>query len=774
MKLEPLFKHQKQSIAILAKQPRIFDTSDPGCVDSMTEYLTPQGWKYIDRYTKGELVAQFHPDTREIEFVEPLAYIKKPCETMVAISPVRGTSQLLSPEHRVLYYKPDNSWDECSAQEFMEALHKNGASHFKRKFCTTFSVRNTTRLNLTDAEIRLMVAVIADGHFPSSTNRCTVRIKKQRKIQRLRKLLKQANTPFIEKQCGGKDPEFQVFRFAAPYRQKTFDGLWWQASQEQLEIIADELPHWDSTQDPRPSAGTRFSTFDKASADFAQYAFSAAKRTASVSVHTRERKGRRDMAEWVVHVCANDKMPGPGRKDRVHYASSTDGYKYCFSVPSTYLLLRRRGYIFATGNTGKTRVEIEDFAARRKKRGGPALVLAPKSILMSAWGKDIHKYAPHLKISIAYATNRDQAFQAEADVYITNHDAVRWLAAQKEFFWKRFKSGVLIVDESSAYKHHTSARSKAIAKIVKHFNIRRLLNGTPNSNGICDIWHQMYLVDDGERLGKSFFAFRSAVCTPRQVGPAANMVKWEDKPNAEAIVSALIKDVSIRHKFEDCVDIPANHQYSVPFELNKKHMALYKELEASSILYLKENTVSAINGAVLYSKLLQCSSGAVYGEGNKYSVLDTERYELIMDLVEERRHSIVFFNWAHQRDELVKLARARKLLHAVIDGTTSGKARENIVEQFQTGLYRVLFAHPQSAGHGLTLTRATATIWASPTYNLEHYLQGLKRIHRIGQKEKTETIMVLAPNTVEEKVYETLLQKNTKMTALLNYLKEAA
>ena len=770
MKVPPLYAHQKESIKILARSPRIFDTSDPGCVDSMTEYLTPQGWKYIDRYTKGELVAQFHPDTREIEFIEPLAYIKKPCETMVAISPVRGTSQLLSPEHRVLYYKPDNSWNECSAQEFMEALHKNGAPHFKRKFCTTFSVRNTTRLNLTDAEIRLMVAVIADGHFPSSTNRCTVRIKKQRKIQRLRKLLKQANAPFIEKQCGGKDPEFQIFRFAAPYRQKTFDELWWQASQEQLEIIADELPHWDSAQDPRPSAGTRFSAFDKASADFAQYAFSAAKRTASVSVHTREREGRRDiMAEWVVHACANDKMPGPGRKDRVHYAPSTDGYKYCFSVPSTYLLLRRRGYIFATGNTGKTRVEIEDFAKQSKK----VLILAPKSLLESAWGNDIKKFAPQLKVSIAYASNREEAFKATADVYITNHDAAKWLAAQKEAFWKDFE--VLIIDESSAFKHHTSKRSKSVAKIAKFFPIRRLLSGTPNSNGVCDIWHQMLLVDDGKRLGKSFFAFRSAVCTPQQVGPQANMVKWEDKPNAETIVSALIKDVTIRHRFEDCVDIPANHQYSVPFQLNKKHAMLYKQMEAASILQVKNKTITAINAAVLYQKLLQVSSGAVYDDAAGYTLLDEDRYELIMDLAEQREHSVVFFSWTHQRDQLIKQAESRGLTYALIDGTvTSAKRRAEIVEHFQAGFYRVLFAHPQSAGHGLTLTRATATIWSSPTYNLEHYLQGLKRIHRIGQKAKTETIMVLAPGTIEEKVYQALRDKDAKMTTLLSFLKEAA
>ena len=203
-------------------------------------------------------------------------------------------------------------------------------------------------------------------------------------------------------------------------------------------------------------------------------------------------------------------------------------------------------------------------------------------------------------------------------------------------------------------------------------------------------------------------------------------------------------------------------------------MAAYKQLEDNSILLLKQSSVTAINGAVLYGKLLQLASGAVYNDDDAYSLIDTGRYEMIIDLVQERLHSVVFFHWKHQRDELIKLAKARGIKFALIDGSVAGKTRDEVVKHYQQGFYDVLFAHPQSAGHGLTLTKGTATIWASPTYNLEHYLQGLKRIHRIGQKEKTETIMILAPGTIEEKVYESLCNKDAKLTTLLNYLKEAA
>lgn len=126
------------------------------------------------------------------------------------------------------------------------------------------------------------------------------------------------------------------------------------------------------------------------------------------------------------------------------------------------------------------------------------------------------------------------------------------------------KFDTLIADESSAFKHHTAQRSKGLAKIRKFFGYVRLMSGTPNTNGVCDLCGtKCFLLDGGKRLGRSFFGFRSAVCVPEQVGPAASMVKWVDKDNAEAIVSALISDIVIRHRFEDCVNIPANHQYSV-------------------------------------------------------------------------------------------------------------------------------------------------------------------------------------------------------------------
>jgi SNF2 family DNA or RNA helicase len=418
--------------------------------------------------------------------------------------------------------------------------------------------------------------------------------------------------------------------------------------------------------------------------------------------------------------------------------------------------------------TGKTFVRIMAFAKRRAKGSGCLLVLAPRSLLRSVWYNDFKKFAPHLKVSIANAANREQAFSEDADVYVTNVDAAKWLVKKPAAFFKKFDE--FTVDESTAFKHHTSQRSKAMAKIATRFKYRSCLTGTPNGNSITDVWHQAFILDEGARLGNSFYKFRDTVCIPKQVGRTAQAVRWEDREGAEEAVFSLLSDIVIRHKFEDCVDIPENHRYTLPYELTTKQLAAYAELEATQMLLLEKSkgALLAINAAAVATKLLQVASGAVYSSPDNYSVIDTGRYEMVLDLVEERKHSLVIYLWKHQRDLLAAEAEKRGIRFCVYDGSATDKERFEMEQGYQAGVYQTMFGHPQTVAHGLTLTKGTATIWASPTYNLEWFVQGSKRQHRIGQKQKTETIVVVAPGTLEEKVYDSMLTKDARMTNLLD------
>lgn len=435
---------------------------------------------------------------------------------------------------------------------------------------------------------------------------------------------------------------------------------------------------------------------------------------------------------------------------------------------------RPRVFDASDPGTGKTRVAIESFAERRKRGGGAALIVAPRTILGSAWRAEFRKFAPSLGTSIATAEKRVEAFHVDADAYLINHDGIKWIQEQikrDKNFLKHRNIDTLIVDESGAFKRPESQRSKAMRKVAKLFEHREIMNGTPNPNSVLEIWHQMMILDDGQRLGDSYYAFRMATCTPKQVGPSAHMVKWLDKEGAQEAIAKLIEDITIRHKFEECLDIPENFTYQVPYELSAEQRRAYEQMRKEQMMVVKEQLVTAVNAAVVATKLLQVASGAVYTEAGEWVLVDTERYELVLDLIEQRKYCVVFFLWQHQKEYLINEARKRGITFGVLDGTVSSdREREETVRYFQGGLYRVIFAHPASAAHGLTLTKGTTTIWASPTYNLDHFLQGNKRIYRAGQTEKTETILIIAQDTIEERVYNALMDKKVRMEDLLTML----
>lgn len=415
--------------------------------------------------------------------------------------------------------------------------------------------------------------------------------------------------------------------------------------------------------------------------------------------------------------------------------------------------------------TGKTRAHLMAYAVRRSKGAGRCLIVCPKTLMRTAWGGDLDKFFPTLTYAIADAKNRLTAFDFNTDIVIVNTDGVTTLVKHPTVL-KGFTD--LIIDEVSYFKHATSQRSKALAKISKVLRNKYALTGTPNPNSVTELWHPAFLVDGGARLGPSFFHFRNSVQAAEQVGPMPNMVKWHDKPEAVHAVFGLLSDIVVRHRFEDVMmHVPPNHVTRMQFDLPKRLLKQYHELEDTSILQLKGDDVTAVHAASLRNKLLQCASGAVYTADGKYAVLANERYELIAELIGQYRHSVVFFNWRHQRDQLTALLETRDTTFAVIDGDTPDHERTRIVNEYQSGAYQTVLMHPRTGAHGLTLTRGEACILASPIYEADLLKQGIHRIYRGSQDKVTNTILVEARDTVEDMVYARLDEKTVHMNDFL-------
>jgi len=419
--------------------------------------------------------------------------------------------------------------------------------------------------------------------------------------------------------------------------------------------------------------------------------------------------------------------------------------------------------------TGKTRASLTAWFASPGKRR--LLVAAPLSILGAAWKADIFKYFPdNTGVAIAHgsAQKRAAAMKSIADVVLINHDGLKWLADQVnkgEIDLSSFSH--FILDEFTAFKHRTSQRGQALEIICRRIPNAIFLGGTPNSNEVTDIWNPAFCLDGGKRLGNSFFRFRLQVADARQVGPKPQMVKWVERIGAREWIADQLKDITFRVSLEDCVDMPEHVVSTFNVEMPPQVMAQYHQMQRFSLADINGELITAVHAGARAKKLLQILSGAVYRPDGEIQKVFDDRYEFVMDLVEERQHCIVGFNWKHERDGLIEAARKRGITFAVIDGDCPQADREKITADFQDGRYRIIIAHPKSAAHGFTWVRGTTTIWCSPTYDAEWYQQFNHRIYRAGQTQRTETIRIAAANTCEEAVYNALDTKLDSMEDLL-------
>jgi len=427
---------------------------------------------------------------------------------------------------------------------------------------------------------------------------------------------------------------------------------------------------------------------------------------------------------------------------------------------------------FSDAGTGKTAAWIRWFEeARKGMKNNRGIVFAPLSILTAAWANDVATFAPDLRVQVVTAKDRRDTFKADADLFVTNHDMIRAIAKEPNLLPD--KLGFLNVDESTAFKNPKAARAKAMYRHTRHVEHRTIMTATPRPQGIQDLFQQVLIADDGERLGQNYYRFLNSVCEPEQVGAHRQAVQWIEKTGASDAVADLLDDITIRHKLEECIDMPERVYVKMPLELSTKHRAAYDELKAFMLIETANGSrINAIHAGALRQKLLQMLSGAVYDEERLVQTFSTERYNLVADLVETRPASLVAYEWKHQMTALSTEFKKRGIKHAVIDSSVPKLAdRTEIVRKFQAGELQAIIAHPRSAGHGLTLTRAVTVIWPSPTSSSELWTQFNARIYRAGQDKRTEVIMLHAVDTAEDRVYDNLTYRVSQEEDFLTLVK---
>ena len=334
-----------------------------GCVDKETEFLTPYGWKKICDYKEGDEVLQYNEDGTAV-FVKPECYIKEPCDTFYHFETKYGINQTLSEDHILTYMSAKGKLHHEPLANYLSR-----EKPFYGRFITAFKASGKG-IDMTDDELRLNIAIIADGSLPKNNRKyhqARFHLKKDRKKQRLKELLDRMGIEYATHVSVAEG--YVDFYVTYPKAVKTFPKEWYNCSQEQLQVIAEELPYWDGSFTKRRHGTTvRVSTNVVENSDFIQYAFAATNRHASIL--TRDRTGQqywtcgklytRKTKEMDV-VVSNRILYGINIDKRDTHQMTTfdpvpseDGFKYCFTMPSGMWVMRREGKIAVTHNCGKT------------------------------------------------------------------------------------------------------------------------------------------------------------------------------------------------------------------------------------------------------------------------------------------------------------------------------------------------------------------------------------------------------------------------------------
>lgn len=352
-------------------------TGKAGCVDCDTEYFNGKEWKRISEYNGEDSVLQFNAD-KTANLVKPLAYHKYPAETLKHFKTQYGIDQVLSEEHEIVYYTSKHNLAKKSVADVIKQYYKTGTKNIFNGFLPGVFIYNGIGIPYSNELIRLMVASICDGSYYNnvsknapSYNQCRFHIKKDRKKDRLRWLFEENKLEHWEHESAAEG--YIDLYVKMPFRIKEFDNWWYNCSQEQLKIIVEECLFWDGHVTKNRKG---FSTAIKKNADFVQFAATATGHVSNISVsnrigkfHSKNSKYQYKTAEYTV-VISNRTQLNFGHKDGlVSDYKTIDGYKYCFTVPSSMLVLRRNNKIFITGNSGKSSLINQIFINESLNQG---------------------------------------------------------------------------------------------------------------------------------------------------------------------------------------------------------------------------------------------------------------------------------------------------------------------------------------------------------------------------------------------------------------------
>ncbi|HBL84713.1 MAG: DEAD/DEAH box helicase [Clostridiales bacterium GWF2_38_85] len=412
------------------------------------------------------------------------------------------------------------------------------------------------------------------------------------------------------------------------------------------------------------------------------------------------------------------------------------------------------------------------------------LVVAPLRVGLTVWPQELKQWDcfHDLTYAVAIGTEKQRkaALRQNAMITIINRENVSWLVNESG---EELDFDMLVIDEMSSFKHHTSQRFKALVMSRNRYKRVVGLTATPATNGLIDLWAQFRILDYGKRLGRFIGKFRDTYFNPGKTNGTI-VYSYTPKPGAEKKIYSLIDDITVSMKADDHLKMPECLYRRYPVMMSPMEYEQYEKLKRDMVVSLHytppetalgdtrdENSVdheervielTAANAAVLSGKLLQMANGAVYDEDKRTVYIHDRKLDALEDLVEAANGNPVLIAYWYQHD----LERIRSRLKVEeLKGSDS-------IRRWNNGEIPVAVIHPASAGHGLNLQNGGSTlIWFGLTWSLELYQQTNARIWRQGQKRTVVIQHIISVGTIDEDVLKALADKSVTQNRLIAAVK---
>lgn len=402
----------------------------------------------------------------------------------------------------------------------------------------------------------------------------------------------------------------------------------------------------------------------------------------------------------------------------------------------------------------------QDLAIRK------ALIVGPKRVVESVWTTEVKKWE-HLKdLKLTRITGnerqRNKALEEKTDIHLISRDNITWLCGK---YGGHMPYDTLIIDESSSFKSAKSQRFKALRLVISQFKRVIILTGTPAPNGLIDLWPQIYLLDRGERLGKTITSFREEFFKP-DARNGAVIFNYKLQETGEDRIHSRISDICLSMRARDYLKLPERTNNYIELQFDDELQKKYDDFERDKIMEFIDSGVelTAVNAAGMVNKLLQFANGAVYDEERNYHEvhnLKLDALEEIMDI--DDKPVLVAYTYRHDLERIQ--ARFQKYKPVVLNS-------DKDIQDWNAGKIRMLIMHPASGGHGLNLQYGGNTIvWFGIPWSLELYQQFNARLDRQGQTNGVIINHLVACNTYDVNVIKSLNSKDKVQNNLMDAVK---